>query len=342
MDRELEQRVTHDHQDSAEVAEVVRTNRRHFLGRSALAAGGLALFGAACSSDGDGNVAAAASSGSSGGGGGDGASSSAGSGTSLFDRIRDGDTVKVGADLTFPPLQFRDDEGNPAGYTVELAIEMLSDLNPDAELEFVEVAFGELFGSLAAGRFDISAIGATILPTRAQQVLFATEPLFIENNIILRNADSPVTSADQINAADVKLAVLAGSAQEASARRLFPDATLVSLEQQPAVQEAATGRADAVLLGEFNIGGALEANSSLEVLSGPPLFADINTWFMAQGDFRMQSYVDNWLRYNIIRGRLSTFWDERVGDAARSSGVPSFGVYSPYLAAAEVLGDTGS
>jgi ABC-type amino acid transport substrate-binding protein len=144
---------------------------------------------------------------------------------------------------------------------------------------------------------------------------------------------------DDLNASGVRIAVLAGSAQEASARRLFPNATLVSLEQQPAIQEAATGRADAVLVGEFGLAGALAENSSLAAVETPPLFADINTWFMAIGDVRMRAYVDNWLRYNIIRGRLASFWNERVGNAARAAGARSIGLISPYLGSAAVLGD---
>lgn len=324
MDRELETRVKED------LASLdVNVGRRTFVKRGALAAGGLALLGIGCTTDGDEEAA----------GDGEAAEGGSTSQTSLFDRIRDGDTIRVGADLTFPPLQLRDEDGEPAGYTVELAQEMFTDLNPDVELEFVEVPFGELFGALAAGRFDMSAIGATILPSRSQQVMFAGEPLFIENNIILRNQDSAVTNVDQLNDGAVRLAVLAGSAQEASARRLFPEAELVSLEQQPAIQEAATGRADAVLVGEFSLAGALGENDTLEVMAGPPVFADINTFFMPIGDVRMKAYVDNWLRYNIIRGRLASFWNERVGNAARAAGATSIGVISPYLAAADVLGD---
>ena len=322
MDRELQRRVEEQHEDLED-----GVSRRRFLSRGAAAVGGLALLTAACTDE-EGTAA--------------GATLAAGqsdnsSSTSLFDRVRDGDTIKVGADLTFPPLQFRDEAGEPGGYSVELAQEMLSALNPDVTLEYVDVPFGELFGSLAAGRFDISAIAATNLPSRAQQVMFASEPLFVENNIILRNTDSSINNVNQLDASGVRLAVLAGSAQEASARQLFPNAELVSLEQQPDVQEAATGRADAVLLGEFNVLAALNENSSLEVLAGPPLFADINTWFMPLGDFRMQAWIDNWLRYSTIRGRLSSFWIERVANDARAAGVPSVPVYSPWLGAAATL-----
>jgi polar amino acid transport system substrate-binding protein len=258
----------------------------------------------------------------------------------LFDRIQQGDTVRVGADLTFPPLQMQLEDGTPGGYTIDLARQMLTDLNPDVQIEFVEITFGELFGALAAGRFDIAGIGAANLPSRSQQVMFASEPLFIESNIILRNVDSPVTSIEDLDSGDVTISVLAGSAQEASARALFPEAQLRSLEQQPAIQEAATGRADVVLLGEFNVAAALEANDGIEVLEGPPVFADINTWFMPLGDFRMQAYINNWLRYQIIRGTLASRWIELVAGPAREIGIRSTPVFSPYLAAGQVLGSS--
>lgn len=320
MDRELQQAVREDHRALDEEMDG-EIGRRRFLRIGAAGVGGLALLGAACTDQSEGSGDAAAL-------------------PSVFDRALDGDTIRVGADLNFPPLQLRDANGQPAGYTVELAQAMFEDLNPDATLEFVEVPFGELFGALAAGRFDMSAIGATILPSRSRSVMFASEPLFIENTVVLRNTGSAVRRVEDLDASGVRIAVLAGSAQEASARRLFANATLVSLEQQPAIQEAATGRADAVLVGEFGLARALSENSSLVAVETPPLFADINTWFMAIGDLRMRAYVDNWLRYNIIRGRLASFWNERVGNAAREAGARSIGLISPYLGSAAVLGDT--
>ncbi|CAN5355837.1 hypothetical protein BH23ACT7_BH23ACT7_07260 [soil metagenome] len=304
--------------------------RRTFLRKGALAVGGAGLLVAGCT-NGDGDAVAGGESGTPAGGG-----AAPTSGTSLLDRILDGETVRVGADLTFPPLQFKEGD-EPAGYTIELALQMLDELG--AEVEIVEVPFAELFGALAAGRFDISGIGATILPSRAQQVMFASEPLFIESNVVLRNVDSPVQTAADLNSPDVTIAVLVGSAQEASAEQLFPEATLRSLEQQPAVQDAATGRADVVLLGEFNVAEVLETNSDLEVLEGPPLFADINTYFLPQGDFKMKAYVDNWMRYQIIRGRFASLWETYVGGPAAAAGIQSTPVYSPYLAAGTVFAD---
>lgn len=312
IDRELLRRVE---RDAGELED-----RRRFLARSAMAVGGTGLLLSGCTS-GDGDADSAA-------GGQQVAAAGAQDGESLFDRIVGGGTVRLGADLTFPPLQAGTAE-EPEGYAVELAVMMMEDLGADWEI--VEVPFGELFGALAAGRFDFAGIAATILPSRAQQVMFSSFPAFVESNVILRNADSPVQSIDDLNSPDVTIAVLLGSAQEASAEQLFPDAQRRALEQQPAVQDAATGRSDVVFLGEFNVAEVLEQESTLSVLPGPPVTADINTFFMPLGDFRMKAYVDNWLNYNIIRGTLSGMWDRFVGDAARSSNIATVPVVSPWL-----------
>lgn len=295
--------------------------RRNFLRKGALALGGAGLLVAACT-NGDDDEATAAQ---------EGGEQTA----SLFDRMMDGETVRLGADLTFPPLQFKDDAGEPKGYAVELAIQMIEDAG--AEWEIVEVPFAELFAAQAAGRFDFSGIAATNLPARAQQVMFAAEPLFIESNVVLRNTDSPVQSVEDLNSSDVTIAVLVGSAQEASARALFPEANIKALEQQPAIQDAASGQSDVVLLGEFNVAEVLETNPSLEVLPGPALFADINTFFMPIGDFKMQAYVNNWMRYQIIHGTFASKWIELVAGPAGELGIQSTPVYSPYLAAGQVF-----
>jgi ABC-type amino acid transport substrate-binding protein len=317
VDRELLRRVEEDARRY--------DDRRSFLRKSAAAIGGAGLLLGACTSsdDGDSGGDAAAA-------GGTQVAAAQGETESVFDRILDGGTVRLGADLTFPPLQFGTAQ-EPEGYAVELAVMMMEDLG--AEWEIVEVPFAELFGALAAGRFDFAGIAATNLPSRAQQVMFSSFPAFIESNVILRNTDSPVTSAEDLDSSDVTIAVLVGSSQEASAAQLFPQAQLRALEQQPAVQDAATGRSDVVFLGEFNVAEVLQQNDSLEVLEGPPITADINTFFMPVGDFRMKAFVDNWLNYNAIRGTLSGMWNSFVGDAARESNIQTVPVVSPWLTA---------
>src|SRR5262245_4607315 len=84
-------------------------------------------------------------------------------GGSLLDRIVSDGAVRVGVDLGFAPLQFRDpDTDEPTGYSIEVTKLMMAELG--AEIEYVEIPFSELFAAGEAGRFDISGIQATNLP----------------------------------------------------------------------------------------------------------------------------------------------------------------------------------
>ncbi len=69
------------------------------------------------------------------------AQSSEGGGESVLDRIVSAGTAKIGVDLTFPPIQFRDDNDEPTGFNIEMFKLMLADL--EVEPEWVDVPFAE-------------------------------------------------------------------------------------------------------------------------------------------------------------------------------------------------------
>src|SRR6476469_2603503 len=110
---------------------------------------------------------------------------------SLLDKIVSDGHVKVGVDLGFEPLQYRDPDTNePTGYSIELTKLMMAELG--AEIEYVEIPFSVLFAAAGA-------------------------PASREGNYIMRQPDSTITSAADLNSSDVTIAVLAGSSQAAAA-----------------------------------------------------------------------------------------------------------------------------
>ncbi len=114
-------------------------------------------------------------------------------GGSLLDRIVSDGAVRVGVDLGFAPLQYRDPDTNePTGYSIELTKLMMAELG--AEIEYVEIPFSEIIAAGEAGRFDISGIQATNLPARGLQVAFAGAPAFLEGNYIMLQPESTITT----------------------------------------------------------------------------------------------------------------------------------------------------
>ena len=245
--------------------------------------------------------------------------------TSVLDKWLSTKTAKLGVDLTFPPIQFKDSSGNPTGYQMELTIAMMQDLGVTPQ--WVEIPFGQLFAGLVAGKFDMMGISATILPSRALKGLFASFPVFYESIVVLLKPGSSITDQSQLNKSGVKIAILQGSSQEFSSKALFPSATFSPFAAlADSVNEVATGRADAVVLSEFDVDDSKKAHPDLGILSGPPLWVDANTYLMPLGDYKLQAWVNNWLRYNATHQRMVAGWTKWLGPGLQKFHLTTYGV----------------
>lgn len=242
---------------------------------------------------------------------------------SVLDKWLSSKTAKLGVDLTFPPIQFKDSAGKPTGYQMELTEAMMADLGVTPQ--YVEIPFGQLFAGLVAGKFDMMGISATILPSRALKGLFSSFPVFYESIVVLLKPGSTVTSQDQLNGK--KIAVLQGSSQEFSSKLIFPNSTFSPFAGlADAVNEVASGRADATVLSEFDVDDSLKAHPNLTLLAGPPLWVDANTYLMPTGDYKLQAWVNNWLRYNATHQRLVSSWKKWLGPGLQKYHLTTFGV----------------
>ena len=243
-------------------------------------------------------------------------------GTSVLDKWLSTKTAKLGVDLTFPPIQFKDTSGKPTGYQMELTEAMMADLGVTPE--YVEIPFGQLFAGLVAGKFDMMGISATILPSRALKGLFANFPVFYESIVVLLKPGSKITSQEQLNAAGVKIAILQGSSQEFSSKALFPNASFSPFAAlADSVNEVASG---AVVLSEFDVDDSKKAHPDLQILSGPPLWVDANTYLMPLGDYKLQAWVNNWLRYNATHQRMVAGWTKWLGPGLQKYHLTTYGV----------------
>jgi polar amino acid transport system substrate-binding protein len=234
---------------------------------------------------------------------------------SILDKWTSSKKAKLGVDLSFPPLQFIDPKTKkPSGFMVELTELMMKDLGVTPE--YVQTPFAQLFAGLAAGKFDMVGIAATILPSRALQGTFAGVPVFYESNVVLVKKTSKAHGLDALSSS--RFAVLQGSSQQASGSVIFPKAKFKALaSESDAATEVSVGRADAAIFSEFSAGSILGKNPGLRTLGGPPLFVDANTYFMPQGDEKLYHWVTNWLRYQSTHQTMAGLWKKWVVPPSR-------------------------
>lgn len=247
---------------------------------------------------------------------------------SILDKVLATGKISFGVDLTFKPLQYKTDAGVPTGYIIDLANKLAASLG--ATPVWVEIPFGQLFAGQAAGKFDMSGIAATIKPERAQKVLFAGAPAFVESNVVMLKPGYKIRSLSALNSPSVTIAVVLGSSQESAAMILYPKAKLKRLANQAALADVSAGRSDAFIVGEFSVADAIKNQPNITVFKGKPVFVDENSFFMPAGDFKMKAYVDTWLRYETSHNNLAGLWDQYVGNDARKLGLQSVSVTSSW------------
>jgi ABC-type amino acid transport substrate-binding protein len=257
---------------------------------------------------------------------------SAQGGESLLTRIKKDKKVRLGVDLTFAPLQFRDPKTNePTGYSVEVVKLLAAALG--AKPEYVEVPFADLFSAQAAGRFDIAGIAAVNTPERAQQVAFAYAPTFLEGNYLFQRKGLGVSDDSQLNDAGITIAAVVGTSQSAAAKLLYPKAKIKELPDYPAaLADVSTNRSDILFVGEYAAG---EANGKgLTAVSKQPVAVAWNTFFLPLGDLPMHQFMTVFLQNKAADLTLANLWQKFVAADAEKQGLKTSAVKDPYLSAA--------
>jgi len=117
----------------------------------------------------------------------------------------------VGTSADYEPFEYLDSEGKFTGFDIELMEEAAKRMN--VELEWQDIAFDGLIGSLQTGKIDaiIAAMSAT--PEREEQVDF-TEPYFIGADAIIVAEGSDIVIGKNEDMAGYKVGVQSGTIQE--------------------------------------------------------------------------------------------------------------------------------
>ncbi len=113
------------------------------------------------------------------------------------------------------PYGYRDATGRVTGEAPEIARVVLSELNPDVDITFVSVAFGQLIPGLENGDFDIAAAGMFITPPRCRRVAFSN-PTYVVGEAFLVRKGNPkdITDYGSISAnPDASVGLIAGTVE---------------------------------------------------------------------------------------------------------------------------------
>lgn len=117
--------------------------------------------------------------------------SNEGEGDQSLEKIKENGTLVMGLDDSFPPMGFRDENGEIVGFDIDLAKEVTKRMGVELELKPIDWEGKEL--SLKSGDIDIIWNGLSITDDRKKQILFSV-PYLNSTQAIVVNAGSDVKS----------------------------------------------------------------------------------------------------------------------------------------------------
>ena len=189
-----------------------------------------------------------------------------------------GKTLTVAMELAYPPFETRDEAGEPAGISVDLMKVFGEYSGYDIQIE--NTSWDGLIPSLQTGAVDIVISSMTITEERKGLIDFS-DPYANALLAILANADSDITSIDDLNQSGKVVAVKSGSTGHMYAEKNLSEAKLLVLPDESAcVTEVAQGRADGFIYDQLTIYRNWQNNPDTTSAIFIP-FQDVEQWGIA-------------------------------------------------------------
>ena len=267
-------------------------SRRTLLGGAALAIGGAALAACTTSSNG-GNVNAAQT-------------------DSLLKTIQSRGELRVTTSLLYPPEFYKDKNGQPAGYDIDILNMLAKDLG--VKLNVIDVPDNAAnIANVQSGKADLVSAGLVNTPKRSL-VLNFTRGYVPYTQVVVVPTNGGATSVAQLNQAGKKITALTASTAFFRAQLLFPKATVTPLAQDEALLSVATGKADACLIEIYLATPFIAQHSNTKLMNnGQAVATEFGCWGINAGDFLFWKYLDNWIAYNTDNAQIPGMYKNTIG-----------------------------
>ena len=219
--------------------------------------------------------------------------------------------LRVGMDMSYPPFEMRDPQGQPAGVSVDLARALGDDFG--RPVQFENMPFSGLVVALKTGRIDVIISSMTATEEGGRSVEFS-EPYVRTGLCLLLGAKSDVRGIADLDADGKKIAVVRGTTGQLWAKANLKKATVLDLEKETAcVLEVTQGKADAFIYDQMSTLRNWQANpdTTRAVLQS---FKEEN-WAVAlrKGDADLRAKVNAFIATYRARGGFDRLSDQWLG-----------------------------
>ncbi|HUD45945.1 MAG TPA: transporter substrate-binding domain-containing protein [Candidatus Baltobacteraceae bacterium] len=160
------------------------------------------------------------------------------------------DRLIVGMELAYPPFEMTDQNGQPAGVSVDLARDLGKQLGREVEIE--NIPFHGLIPSLQTHKIDLIISSMTATPERAKSIAFS-DPYLTTGLCLLVGKDSQIQSIADVDQAGRTVAVKIGTTGDVYATDKIKNARVLVLDKEDAcVLEVVEHKADAFIYDQIS------------------------------------------------------------------------------------------
>ncbi|WP_338559027.1 transporter substrate-binding domain-containing protein [Erwinia sp. E_sp_B04_7] len=232
-----------------------------------------------------------------------------------------GQTLRVGADLTYPPFQYRDVNGKPTGFEIDITNAVCKAIA--VKCEYVVSSFDAEIPSLMAKKVDfISPLGATI--KRKKSIDFSNFIYHVPSQLVARKGSDLQPTPASLKGKNI--AVQQGSIQEMYANKYWaPEGVEIKTypDQDVIYQDLSAGRLDGALSPAVAVAfGFLQKPEGKDfALTGPEVRDDVlfsigSAYGIRKGDEKTQKMLNEGLAKIMADGTWQKIKQHYFGDIA--------------------------
>lgn len=231
-------------------------------------------------------------------------------------------TLRCAVVLDFPPMGFRDEDGQPQGFDVAYCSDLAASLGVGYEI--LPVTWQERLPAIVDGKADVVFGGTSITLERAQVVGFSIPyAVFYAQAVV--GAGSGIAGFEDMKGKRVGAA--ASTLQEREFLKIAKTWQTTDLyrgypSEQAVYDALAAGEIDAGIVTNTEIPPLLDAYPDLQAGPRMPWRADVTAAAAPRLDVSWLNYLNLFIVDQVSSGRYQELWDRFVGGAAPDLTVP--------------------
>jgi polar amino acid transport system substrate-binding protein len=231
----------------------------------------------------------------------------------------------VGMDTSYPPFETIDENGKPAGISVQLAQALADKLKRPLRIE--RISFDGLILSLQNGRIDCIISSMTDTPERRKTIAFS-DPYLSIGLALLVGANTSIQHPADIDQQGKTVVVRRGTTGEVWARANTKEAKVLSVEKEnSAVLEVVQGKADAFIYDQMSVWQNWKRNPTTTRAILTPLQKEFWAIGVKKDNEALKQEINDFLKEFRAKGGFEKLGDQFLSEqkeAFRKENIPFY------------------